>query len=214
MTTHIDALSALIDDLFELSRLEAGDIGWTIERVPLRELVAETVEAMRVQAEAKGVAVAAEVPERCAPRANPEKLQRVLFNLIQNAIRHTPADGSVVVRAEPVDTGIEVEVADTGAGSPRRARARVHRVLSWRQRCGANEPGRRTGAGGIARDRRGARRPDLAGGCADRDARPVQLAGRDLAPARGQDSSAHALRAPRPRPPPREGSLTRRGLSA
>jgi signal transduction histidine kinase len=118
MRIHIDALSALIDDLFELSRLEAGDIGWTLERVPLGELVGETVEAMRVQAEAKGVSVLAEVPSALAPaRANPEKLQRVLFNLIQNAIRHTPADGSVVVRAEPVGADlIEVEVADDGEG--------------------------------------------------------------------------------------------------
>jgi len=117
MTTHIDALSVLIDDLFELSRLEAGDISWTIEQVPLQELVGETVEAMRVQAEAKGVAVVAEVPDTLRPaQANPEKLQRVLFNLIQNAIRHTPADGSVVVRAKSIAAGIELEVADTGDG--------------------------------------------------------------------------------------------------
>ena len=62
MRTHIDALSALIDDLFELSRLEAGDISWSLERVPLRELVGETVEAMRLEAEAKGVAVLGEHP--------------------------------------------------------------------------------------------------------------------------------------------------------
>ncbi len=117
MRTHIDALSALIDDLFELTRLEAGDISWTLQRVPLDELVGETVEAMRVHAEAKGVAVHSEVPSALVPaRANPEKLQRVLFNLIQNAIRHTPADGSVVIHAESVDGRIEVEVADTGVG--------------------------------------------------------------------------------------------------
>jgi signal transduction histidine kinase len=126
MGTHIDALSVLIDDLFELSRLEAGDINWSIEQVPLRELVSETVEAMRVQAEAKGVAVLADVPETlCPARANPEKLQRVLFNLIQNAIRHTPADGSVVVRAESVPSGIEFEVADTGDGIAPEERERV-----------------------------------------------------------------------------------------
>jgi signal transduction histidine kinase len=117
MRVHIDALSALIDDLFELSRLEAGDIRWSLEQVPLGELVGETVAAMRVQADAKGVAVRADVPDALLPaRANPEKLQRVLFNLIQNAIRHTPADGSVVVRAEPVAGQIEIEVADTGDG--------------------------------------------------------------------------------------------------
>jgi signal transduction histidine kinase len=117
MRVHIDALSALIDDLFELSRLEAGDIRWSLEQVPLGDLVGETVAAMRVQADAKGVAVVNEVPEALLPaRANPEKLQRVLFNLIQNAIRHTPADGSVVVRAEPVAGRIEIEIADTGEG--------------------------------------------------------------------------------------------------
>ncbi len=117
MGTHIDALGVLIDDLFELSRLEAGDISWSIEQVPLQELVGETVEAMRLQAEAKGVAVVADVPETLRPaQANPEKLQRVLFNLIQNAIRHTPADGSVVVRAQPGPAGIELEIADTGDG--------------------------------------------------------------------------------------------------
>ncbi|HWF54180.1 MAG TPA: HAMP domain-containing sensor histidine kinase [Solirubrobacteraceae bacterium] len=117
MRTHMDALSGLIDDLFEVSRLDAGDISWSIERVPLAELVDETVDAMRVQAEQKGVAVRAEVWAGLSPaRANPEQVQRVLFNLIQNAIRHTPADGSVVVRAEPVAGRIEVEVADDGVG--------------------------------------------------------------------------------------------------
>jgi signal transduction histidine kinase len=126
MRTHIDVLSALIDDLFELSRLEAGDISWSLERVPLRELVSETIEAMRLEAEVKGVAVVAEVPDQLRPaRANPEKLQRVLFNLIQNAIRHTPADGSVVVRAEPVQAGIEVEIADSGDGIAPDERERV-----------------------------------------------------------------------------------------
>ncbi len=117
MRTHIVALSGLIDDLFELSRLEAGDIRWSLDRVALGQLVSETVAAMRVHAELKGVAVHTELPESMeAARANPEKVQRVLFNLIQNAIRHTPADGSVVIRAEPVADRIEIEVADTGDG--------------------------------------------------------------------------------------------------
>ena len=170
MRTHIDALSALIDDLFELSRLEAGDIRWTLERVPLDELVGETVEAMRVQAERKGVAVIANVPAALGPaRANPEKLQRVLFNLIQNAIRHTPADGSVVVRAEPVADQIEVEVADTGDGIAVDERDRVFTAF---YRGGADAARTSAGAGSrtgrLACDRRGARR--AASGCPRRRA--------------------------------------------
>jgi signal transduction histidine kinase len=126
MGIHVDALSALIDDLFELSRLEAGEIAWSLEQVPLDQLVGETVDAMRVQADARHVEVRAELPEGLQPaRADPEKLQRVLFNLIQNAIRHTPADGSVVVRAAPAGDAVEIEVADTGSGIAAAERDRV-----------------------------------------------------------------------------------------
>jgi signal transduction histidine kinase len=126
MRTHVAALGSLIDDLFELSRLEAGDLEWSIRQVELTALVDEAVAAMRVEAEAKGVAVEAELPPlpRLA-RADPERLQRVLFNLIQNAIRHTPADGSVTVRAEAAGDWVEVEVADTGEGIAGGDRARV-----------------------------------------------------------------------------------------
>ena len=126
MSTHVTALSALIDDLFELSRLEAGDIDWSLEQVALGELVDETVEAMRVHAEAKRVRVSTSLPDELDPaRANPEKLQRVLFNLIQNAIRHTPADGSVVIHAEPTASGIEIHVIDDGEGIAPDERERV-----------------------------------------------------------------------------------------
>jgi signal transduction histidine kinase len=125
MRTHIEVLSGLIDDLFELSRLEAGDIQWTLQQVPLGQLVEEAVDALRPQAEAKGVSMRADVRGQGPARANPEKVQRVLFNLIQNAIRHTPADGSVTVLAEAVDGRVEVEVADTGEGIVDDERPRV-----------------------------------------------------------------------------------------
>jgi signal transduction histidine kinase len=123
---HVATLSNLIDDLFELSRLEAGDITWSMQRVDMHELVRETVDAMRVQAEHKSIQVSLRVGSELAPvRANPEKIQRVLFNLIQNAIRFTPADGSIVVHAESATDGVEVEVADSGPGIPVPERAEV-----------------------------------------------------------------------------------------
>ncbi len=147
MRIHIGALSALIDDLFELSRLEAGDITWSLHRVAVDELVIETIEAMRVQAEAKGVRVSASVPPDLeAAQANPEKLQRVLFNLIQNAIRHTPADGSVVVRAQPTAEGVEIEVADTGSGIATVDRGEVFTAF-YRGGVGAARTGEGAGLG-------------------------------------------------------------------
>ena len=126
MHTHVSALGSMVDDLFELSRLEAGELDWSIRQVELPQLVDEAVAAMRVEADAKGVAVAAELQPLPRPaRADPERLQRVLFNLIQNAIRHTPADGSVTVRAEPAGEWVEIEVADTGSGIPLEERERL-----------------------------------------------------------------------------------------
>jgi signal transduction histidine kinase len=126
MHTHVSALGSMIDDMFELSRLEAGELEWSIRQVELPQLVDETVAAMRVEAESKGVDVAAELGILPSPaRADPEGLQRVFFNLIQNAIRHTPADGSVTVRAEQAGDWVEIEVADTGAGIPPEDRERL-----------------------------------------------------------------------------------------
>jgi signal transduction histidine kinase len=126
VSMHVDVLGRLIDDLFELTRLEAGDINWSMQHVEIGDLVHETVDAMRAQAEAKRVSVETQVANGLGPaEANPEKVQRVLFNLIQNAIRHTPADGSVTVAAESNGSQLVVEVADTGAGIAPAERDRI-----------------------------------------------------------------------------------------
>lgn len=117
MGTHVRSLSAMIDDLFELSRIEAGDIDWSLQQVELAVLVDETVSAMAPEAGAKGVRISSELGAEPLPaQADPERIQRVLFNLIRNAIRHTPADGSVTVKAESGREAIEIEVADSGDG--------------------------------------------------------------------------------------------------
>jgi signal transduction histidine kinase len=117
MGANVRALSTLVDDLFELSRLNAGDFAWTTQAVPLAEIVTEMVEAIRLEAETRRVAVHAEIPNDLHPaRANPEQLGRVLANLLTNAIRHTPPDGSVLVRAHQRDGAAEIEVSDTGEG--------------------------------------------------------------------------------------------------
>jgi signal transduction histidine kinase len=79
-------------------------------------------------------------------RADPERLQRVLFNLIQNAIRHTPADGSVTVLAEVNRAGIEVEVADTGPGLDPADRSRAFEPF-YRGGNGQARPAGATGLG-------------------------------------------------------------------
>jgi signal transduction histidine kinase len=127
ITTHLRTLGALVEDLFEFSRLEAGDFRWSMEQVHLDELLRETVDAMRPHAEAGRIAVRTELDRQITrARGNPEQLQRVLFNLIQNAIRHTPPDGSIVVRVEPAPgAAVEIEIADNGTGIEPELRERI-----------------------------------------------------------------------------------------
>jgi signal transduction histidine kinase len=144
--THVGVLSDLIDDLFELSRIEAGDISWTMRQVELGDLIGDTVAAFRTSAEERGIHLAAELPtEKVLAEADAEKVQRVLFNLIQNAIRHTPADGSVTVRAARAGAGIEIEVADTGSGIAAADRERIFEPFQQ----GADRSSRTDGSAGL-----------------------------------------------------------------
>jgi signal transduction histidine kinase len=114
---NVRTLGALIDDLFELSCLDAGEVTWSTAAVDLQELVGEAIELVRPTVEAAGVALRAELPANLAPAdANADKLRRVLLNLLQNAIHHTPPDGSVAIRASASAGTVEIEVADSGAG--------------------------------------------------------------------------------------------------
>ncbi len=143
---HVRALGALIDDLFELTRIEAGEVTWTMQQVQIDELVEETVAAMAPAALAGRISVRAEIDPALAPaRANPERIQRVLFNLIQNAIRHTPADGSVTVRAARAGSAVEIEVADTGEGIAADDRERVFEPFAQ----GADRASRTDGSAGL-----------------------------------------------------------------
>ncbi len=143
---HVRALGALIDDLFELTRIEAGEVTWTMQQVQIDELVEETVAAMAPAARAGGISVLAEIDPALLPaHANPERIQRVLFNLIQNSIRHTPADGSVTVRAASAGPGVEIEVADTGEGIAANDRERVFEPFAQ----GADRASRTDGSAGL-----------------------------------------------------------------
>lgn len=117
--SQVQSLSILVDDLFELSQLDAGVLEWTVEPSSLRDLISDTLESMNVQAAEKHVKLTGSVDPAVDPvLMNSHKMQRVLYNLIQNAIRHTPADGSVFIEARQRDNGaqVQVDVIDTGEG--------------------------------------------------------------------------------------------------
>ncbi len=119
LTNEAARLARLVDDLFELSRIESDALDLTLERVSLGELVSDAVAAATVLADAKGVTVDGDVmlrPPEVA--ASSRELTRVVQNLLDNAIRHTPPGGSVLVQVGHVDEHAEVSVIDGCGGIP------------------------------------------------------------------------------------------------
>ncbi len=117
MQGEVARLSGLIDDLFELSQIEAGALGLRLARASIGDLVVETVEAMRAEAGRAGVRLRYDCPETLPPiEADMQKLHRVLANLLANAVRHTPAGGDVRLSASERDGAIVIAVADSGEG--------------------------------------------------------------------------------------------------
>jgi signal transduction histidine kinase len=114
---ELEHLSRLVDDLFELARIDAGVLELTLEEASLHDMISDTISGFQPQAEQKGVHLVGEVSGDVDPvLANPPRLQRVLHNLVSNALRHTPADGTVTLRAVPEGNMAQVEVSDTGGG--------------------------------------------------------------------------------------------------
>ena len=109
-------LSLLIDDLFELATIDGGELRLHIELFLLEDLVAEAVDAFRPQVEQKRIAIAFERSQTCPVRADPQRLGRVLANLLQNALRHTPPDGTIVLSTAQLDGAVKVVVQDSGQG--------------------------------------------------------------------------------------------------
>lgn len=115
--TEIQYLSLLINDLFELAQIDAGHSDLHLEPSSLRDLISDTLEAMHAQAEQRGVRLSGQVNAGVDPvLIAPDKVQRVLNNLVGNAIRHTPAGGSVVLQARRNSNQVEVAIRDTGEG--------------------------------------------------------------------------------------------------
>ena len=117
MLAQSERLARLVDQLLELSRLESGDVPLQLEPVRLRPLVSQVLSEIRVARPGRAVIIEERVPEDLPPvYADAERVHQVLFNLLDNAVRFTPAGGRVTVTASRHDGAVDVAVADTGPG--------------------------------------------------------------------------------------------------
>ncbi|MDE0802985.1 MAG: ATP-binding protein [Acidimicrobiales bacterium] len=119
MRGETDRLAMLVDDLFELSRIEAGALDLRFEEVTLGDIVAEAVAGAMPVATAKGVVLTGSTNgDEPSLRVAPAELTRVVRNLLDNAIRHTPAGSEIEVRCGVDGTKAVVAVADGCGGIP------------------------------------------------------------------------------------------------
>jgi signal transduction histidine kinase len=119
MLAQVERLGRLVDQLLDLSRLESGEVPLRIEPLPLQPLVDDLISEIDMAIPGRGVQVRNDVPtDLPALSADRERIHQVLFNLVDNAVRFTPAGGSVTVTARRRNGSVEVAVSDTGAGIP------------------------------------------------------------------------------------------------
>ena len=117
---QVRTLGLLVNDLFELARIDAGALTLELQQAGLAGLVRGCVTGLAAEAKARRVRLETDVDERLTVRCAPEKIERVLFNLLTNALRHTPSDGSVAVHAATGEDEVRVTVEDTGSGLERK----------------------------------------------------------------------------------------------
>lgn len=121
-----DRLTRLVGELLDLSRMEAGKMEFAFDAVPSGTLLERSAGPFRVQAEEKGITLSVSLTgAEPTVEAAGDKVTWVLTNLISNALRYTPAGGSITLTAERRGEVAVLQVADTGAGIPPDAQKRL-----------------------------------------------------------------------------------------
>lgn len=118
-------LSRLVEDLLNLARADAGRVQLHVEELYLNDLVAECCRSIEPQAAARNIQLQCGAREDVALRGDEELLRRMVWNLLDNAVRYTPPGGKVSASVEAQDGEVRVRVADTGVGIAPEAAAHV-----------------------------------------------------------------------------------------
>jgi two-component system phosphate regulon sensor histidine kinase PhoR len=117
MDGEVDALTQMVEELLELSRIESGQAPLRMAPTPVAEVVIPPVDRLRPQAERAGIELIVQVPPQLPPvLADAERARLVLTNLVHNAVKFTPPGGQITVTAQPSGEEVVVSVKDTGVG--------------------------------------------------------------------------------------------------
>src|SRR5262249_8887842 len=114
---NAETLARLVNDLLDLSRLISGRYTLHLSAVPLDEVIENTLDSFRGNADAKGVTITTDFPPHALHvRADAGRLQQILGNLLSNAIKYTSGGGRVSVSTRRVGDAVQITVRDTGQG--------------------------------------------------------------------------------------------------
>ena len=116
-----ERLSRIVDSLLAISRLDAGEAQMERAKLDLAELAVSTTEQMRLLAEDRNINLSCEAGGRVEIEGDRARLKQVVVNLVDNAIKYTPAGGNVTVKVIAIDDRATLEVADNGGGIPAEA---------------------------------------------------------------------------------------------
>ena len=155
-------LLSLINDVLDLSKVEAGQVELEVASFSLREALERGVVMVREPATKHGVAVALELaPDVDLVEGDERRLRQVVFNLLSNAVKFTPEGGSIVVASARVDGEVQVSVTDTGPGIAAEDQERIFEEFQQTDVGVAAARGHRSRARAFEASRRAPRRPDL-----------------------------------------------------
>ena len=116
---HSDELVQFVNELLDIARIESGRM--TLKTAPfnLKSMIDEVGDMLSVQMAQKQIVFSAEIPDNLPEvMADYSQIKRVFINLVNNAFKYTPSGGKITIRVHTTDTGIQVDVADTGCGIP------------------------------------------------------------------------------------------------
>jgi two-component system, OmpR family, sensor kinase len=134
-------LAKIVEDLFTLTRADSGQQALTRLQFYLDELVAECARSIRTLANGKQISLAVDAASELPICADETLLRRMLLNLLDNAVKYTPAGGSISISCRAVPSGVEIAVADNGPGIPSQLQSRIF------ERFFRVDPARSRGAG-------------------------------------------------------------------
>jgi len=120
-------LLGVINDILDMSRIEAGRMILELEDLVLDDLVDESVRIVRAQAEAQGTRVITDIGKNLKMRGDRKALKQIMLNLLSNAVKFTPEGGEITVRARTSGTAVTFSVEDTGIGIPPEALKKLGR---------------------------------------------------------------------------------------